>query len=532
MRKRLTAALLCCLLTVSALLCAPTAIARESAEDIERLIDDIAAFKQEECGAQNVQEWIELGLAPGAGISSETYILALHQSGEIYDYSAYSLGLLGYLDGSSVTNAVSGQKYALSLMAANCGGEFVDSAADRFTGEMGIMSWVFGLHLINNGCVCERYTAADITAKLLELRLEDGGWAVSGGASDVDVTAMVLQALAPHCGDSDVQAAVDGALAFLSESQLPDGTYSSYGKNNAESSAQVITALSALEIDCRTDERFIKNGSSVLDGLLTFRLENGSFSHEPGGSYSNMATAQAFGAMISVRRLQESSGSLYVLDPQPDNTVEYIPLPTDDGTQQEESAEKSGGYGRVWACLAVAAAGAVSCVVLFATGRRSRRNFLAAALFTAAAMVIVLCTDIQCASDYYGDDGVSKTDIIGTVTMSIRCDSIAGEGAAEHIPADGVILGDTEFSLSEGETVYDILIEAARRYGVQVEHNGSGPAAYIIGIDCIYEFEYGELSGWVYTVNGETSSSGCAGHVLSDGDVIRWIYTCELGREL
>ncbi|MBQ1339454.1 MAG: DUF4430 domain-containing protein, partial [Ruminococcus sp.] len=95
---------------------------------------------------------------------------------------------------------------------------------------------------------------------------------------------------------------------------------------------------------------------------------------------------------------------------------------------------------------------------------------------------------------------------MGTVTLSIRCDNIAGKSDSDYIPDDGIILDETEFDLEDGETVFDILTEASRTYRIQVENKGSAGGAhgmvYIAGINYIYEMDFGDLSGWVYHVNG------------------------------
>ena len=111
-----------------------------------------------------------------------------------------------------------------------------------------------------------------------------------------------------------------------------------------------------------------------------------------------------------------------------------------------------------------------------------------------------------------------------------------GSGIPEHIPEDGVILAPTAFDIESGDTVFDILTEAAQTYGIQVENKGSAGSShgmvYISGINYIYEFDFGDLSGWVYHVNGITPSRNCGEYVLSDGDRIEWLYTCEVGHDL
>ena len=53
----------------------------------------------------------------------------------------------------------------------------------------------------------------------------------------------------------------------------------------------------------------------------------------------------------------------------------------------------------------------------------------------------------------------------------------------------------------------------------------------IEGIGNLYEFDCGELSGWMYTVNGQAPNYGCSQYQLEDGDVVEWIYSCDMGRD-
>lgn len=119
--------------------------------------------------------------------------------------------------------------------------------------------------------------------ELLARALPDGGWTLTGGEPDVDITAMTLQALAKYRDQADVTAAVERGLAVLSSLQEPDGGYVSWGSSNSESVAQVIVALTELGVPL-DDERFTKNGITVEDALLRFAQENGAFVHVRDGS--------------------------------------------------------------------------------------------------------------------------------------------------------------------------------------------------------------------------------------------------------
>lgn len=146
---------------------------------------------------------------------------------------------------------------------------------------------------------------------ILSSQLESGGWTLFGSTADPDMTGMAIQALAPYYkDDSDVKTAVDKALNAMSDNQADNGGFSSWGTVNVESCAQMLTALTSLNINPTTDERFIKNGKTVIDAIMEFRAENG-FAHTKGGSYNQMATEQAYYSLVSYFRLLAGKTSLY-----------------------------------------------------------------------------------------------------------------------------------------------------------------------------------------------------------------------------
>ena len=81
------------------------------------------------------------------------------------------------------------------------------------------------------------------------------------------LTAKSVQALAPYQDRKDVSAAIDKALDYLSEQQLPSGGFVKYGDEDVEEDAAVLEMLAALDISL-TDERFTKDGHTVLDGMM------------------------------------------------------------------------------------------------------------------------------------------------------------------------------------------------------------------------------------------------------------------------
>lgn len=173
-------------------------------------------------------------------------------------------------------------------------------------------------------------TRDSLISYILDKKLPGGGWTLFGSNADPDMTAMALQALAPYYNErEDVKSAVDAALLRLSEMQTSTGGYGSWGTVNAESCAQVIVALTALGINPQTDVRFVKDGHSVLDALLTFYVDGG-FCHVMGGKLNTMATEQGYYALVSYARLKDGKTSLYNMSDLKSSTGEGVTPPNED----------------------------------------------------------------------------------------------------------------------------------------------------------------------------------------------------------
>ena len=146
---------------------------------------------------------------------------------------------------------------------------------------------------------------------ILDNQCSDGGWDLNGESANPDLTGMAIQALAPYySSDEKVRLAVDKALELISAKQNNDGSVLGSGENTPESCAQIITALSALNIDCNSDSRFIKNNRSIADSLMSFSV-NGGFVHTMGGGYNQMSTEQGYYALVAYSRMLRGKNSLY-----------------------------------------------------------------------------------------------------------------------------------------------------------------------------------------------------------------------------
>ncbi len=127
-----------------------------------------------------------------------------------------------------------------------------------------------------------------------------------------------------------------------------------------------------------------------------------------------------------------------------------------------------------------------------------------------------------------------------TCTLSVRCNTILDnmdyldKEKVELVPEDGVIFPATEVTFYEGESVFNVLLREMKKNKIHMEfvnvliYN----SVYIEGINNLYEFDVGELSGWMYKVNDWFPNYGCSRYQLKDGDVVEWVYTCDLGRDV
>lgn len=145
---------------------------------------------------------------------------------------------------------------------------------------------------------------------ILEKQTPDGGWALSGTNADPDVTAMALQALSNYQDNKAVKTSTEKALACISAMQNENGGFETHGTENVESGAQVLVALSTLGISV-DDSRFVKNGSTVLDNMLSYYENGNGFKHTKDGETNQMATEQCFYALVALKRFNENKNSLY-----------------------------------------------------------------------------------------------------------------------------------------------------------------------------------------------------------------------------
>lgn len=272
-------------------------------------------------------EWAVLGLARAGVALSDEYIQAYYD--KVVAYVKANIGSDGVLvDPESHNPAVTdNERIILALTAigkdpANVGGKNLLTALQNKDimkvdkeSDTNINGLVFGLLALNSG----NYTQDSywLVQAILDQQNADGSWSSSAEtkpASDVDMTAMALQALAPYYNEGDdttVNAAVDKALQWLS------AKYKGTGYTSAESCAQVVVALSALQLNANSDSSFVKTvdgaPTSVLGDLLRYYLGEGQgFKHAASLKTADQkATEQALYAMAAYERYCQRTKALY-----------------------------------------------------------------------------------------------------------------------------------------------------------------------------------------------------------------------------
>ena len=264
--------------------------------------------------------------------------MALALTGSAEDFESYRRALQSHVEnayaetgGVDEVKSTTYHRIALTVLAlggdptafgTKPDGTPIDLIADgtyAFAGDslgmQGLNGWIYALMALDaSGAAVPagaKFTREEMVEAIVSAQEPDGGFGLAPGSSDVDITAMALQALAPDAPDHTE--AVDAALSYLAGAMDENCRYTAYGNESAESSAQVILALCALGIDPAEDERFCRGNSDLLTGLEAFRQPDGTYAHTPAdGAGDHLATAQTLLALRAVRQLR--TGHTWIFD--------------------------------------------------------------------------------------------------------------------------------------------------------------------------------------------------------------------------
>lgn len=405
-------------------------------------------------------------------------------------------------------------------------------------------------------------------ALLLDNACESGGWVYGGdktSTADVDMTAMVLQALAPYYlnGDANVKTAVDKGLSALKTMQQSTGGFASYGTYNAESTAQVIVALTALGID-PTSAEWKKTGDPV-DALLHFYDASASmFRHTTNGKADQMATEQSAYALVAYSRFAAKQNRLYDMSDAFGESGEVK-----DPKQTVASAKlEIGSMGRQTVSMAVAnTEDAVKSYIdtrlklLTTKGPTyevSVRKFVPAVAGTETdpngtggsfiATVTITMDSAKDTADIYGTITATKYEapkeditvtfqLLGDDHHTIKTDADVHTYRfnADEMP---VWIDTVTVTVPGGSTVGDVFKQVLDEKGYTYVGLEQGYISSITTPDNVklsHKDDKRDNSGWMYVVNDTHPNVGLNSYELKKGDVITWHwcddYTIEEGSE-
>ena len=153
---------------------------------------------------------------------------------------------------------------------------------------------------------------------------------------------------------------------------------------------------------------------------------------------------------------------------------------------------------------------------------------------------LVLCILLSLILASCGSTKKEDMSLKNKCTVLISCETLLDnkkllpEEKQKLIPENGIVLEETEVFFSEGDSAFDILLEVCKENKIHMEYSDVPlyNSAYIEGINNIYEFDAGNLSGWMYSVNDYFPNYGCSQYLPEDGDEIKWIYTCDMGNDI
>lgn len=353
----------------------------------------IAAAEKAQLGvAQDAPLLTEENLPAGSSVSDWT-ALAMARAGVADDYEGYLSRLQSYVEQKYAENGglheVKATEYhRIALTAAALGGDptafgtkpdgtAIDLVADgtynwqgeNELGAQGLNGWIFAL-LTMDAVGAEvpadaRYSRESTVDAIVSAQLPDGGFSLGGSDMDVDITAMALQALSPY--QAQYPEVIDAALNALSAAQRANGGFESWGAQSSESCAQVILALCALDVDSESDKRFQKADGNVIDALLAFRLNDGSFAHQSDGAADAMAGEQAMQALAAMALRQQGAGRFFDL-----RNARCVQLDGAAATAPTETPEESGTSFLVLPVVLIVIAAAAVALVLILKKREKK----------------------------------------------------------------------------------------------------------------------------------------------------------------
>ena len=604
-------------------------------------------IKNQKSSFKLYDEWSILSLVRGGTALTNTEIKSYTQ-----EITSNKTKLNDFTDYARISLALT----ALGEDITKVGDEnFLQKLSDYdFVIRQGINGAAFGLIMLNSHDYeipknlegKSQNTEAKMRDYILANEIASGGWALTGEKLDVDITAMVIQALAPYykSGNKDVITSVDKAFLELSKLQKEDGNFESLGIRNSSSTAQVLVAICELGKNPLDESLgFIKNGNTIIDGLLIYQLEDGGFKHTLSESIANSgATDQCTYALVAYDRFLNSKNSFYNLrDVKVASIIpiEKIPfennlkIPNKNNTNFEVAIAQNVSIdipdnmdGKTFVIIdrnsnipkIEAQKGLFKLLIpegidfvgdskleLFSPktdfeknlaktelsqklqmGESSQNKLTISSYFKVGGTakiefsdyVELVFTNMAGKGAAYVDntgmhiiervandtEGIGKSEyafdrgndlVVKTkhftdfVTYSVQKDTgnTGGTGGSGGVPPKdltvnlsidkktinkGYVINPTSIKINKGDTVWDVTKKVMDENNISYNYKGSGSSVYISDISGDGEFDHGQNSGWMYSVNGSFTKDGSGQYRLNGGENIQWRYTTNLGEDL
>ena len=496
------------------------------------------------------------------------------------EYSRVVLALTASGANASKFKAADGSTYDLvkPLLDACTSGRYAYQASVQ-----GSNGTAFALIALDSGSYHQNAAGRAARTALVDLLLKKqmscGAWGINyeteERSADIDITAMVVQSLAPYASRPGVQTAINNAMDWLS-AKFKAGSFRS-----SETSAQVVVALSTLGHDAATDPAFVKaNGVSVLDDLLHYADKTtGGFLHDV-GSVNGMSSEQAAYALVSYDRYRKGKTSLYDMsdviaaEPGTAESVEklieaiiangvtessydaltearlaYNDLSNEEKAKVSNLSDLENAEARYDALLKAKQTEAIQALTKHYESldlkkySKSAQQKLKDILQQAQSSIrsAKSCEQVTLLQNKAITDmnAVKPGEITVTFRLigALQATQDVNLTSSTYLPEYVTWVPTTTYTLQENATVYELFTKAMgdaglRYVGAENNYVSTIYAPSCLGGYALSEFTNGTRSGWMYTVNGSHPNQGLKYWTLKDGDVVVWHYINDYSHEV
>ena len=378
-----------------------------------------------------------------------------------------------------------------------------------------------------------KWSRKDLVEQILKFQKASGGFGLSldNDTTGIDMTGMALQALAPYYDNSaypEVKPAVDKALKHFKDNITTNAGFLDMGSENSCTTAQVLTAVSALNIDPTVKENgFVQNGNNMISNLHTYKKDAG-FAWQATMQGQEMATQQVTYALVAYQRMAEGQTRLYDFTDVPEEKPSVDPE-EEDKKAAKEVEDQINAIGKVTLESKKAIEEARAAYDKLSKNQKKLVSNLE--ILTKAEAELKKLEEE--ANTGYVIISVERFTIgQGFIHEPVKVPFEKGDNAAtllkKVIGAENFVGEDSYLRAIEGAdlgvdkvVVPDYIAEISNNQVTTETARNNGND----GDDALGEFDYSFMSGWMYHVNGESVNYGISSYKPVNGDVLRFQFT-------